>query len=71
MSVCCRVLERVWDDPFAVSFIEPVDCEMYDDYLGTCCAVMDMMQLLMTQFLHCLSICLYGAIVNSCHSGVC
>lgn len=30
---CRRVLERVWDDPFAVSFIEPVDCDTYDDYL--------------------------------------
>ena len=29
-----RVLERVWDDPFAASFIEPVDCDTYDDYLG-------------------------------------
>ena len=43
MCVCvrCRVLERVWDDPFAASFIEPVDCEMYDDYLGMCGAVAD------------------------------
>lgn len=31
-----RVLERVWDDPFAASFIEPVDCDTYDDYLGMC-----------------------------------
>jgi hypothetical protein len=34
-SVPYRVLERVWDDPFAASFIEPVDCDTYDDYLGT------------------------------------
>ena len=26
----------MWDDPFAASFIEPVDCDTYDDYLGTC-----------------------------------
>ena len=30
------MLERVWDDPFAASFIEPVDCDTYDDYLGMC-----------------------------------
>ena len=30
---CHKVLERLWDDPFAVSFIEPVDTELYDDYL--------------------------------------
>ena len=30
---CRRVLERLWDDPFAVSFVEPVDSSLYDDYL--------------------------------------
>ena len=30
---CRKVLERLWDDPFAVSFIEPVDTDQYDDYL--------------------------------------
>ena len=30
---CHKVLERLWDDPFAVSFIEPVDTDLYDDYL--------------------------------------
>ena len=30
---CRHVLERVWDDGFAVGFIDPVDTEMYDDYL--------------------------------------
>ena len=33
-SSLLRVLERVWDDPFAVSFIETVDTDTYDDYLG-------------------------------------
>jgi hypothetical protein len=30
---CRKVLERIWDDPFAASFQEPVDTELYDDYL--------------------------------------
>jgi len=30
---CRHVLERVWDDGFSVGFVDPVDTEMYDDYL--------------------------------------
>lgn len=33
MVRCRHVLERLWDDPFSVSFIEEVDTETYDDYL--------------------------------------
>ena len=32
---CRKVLERVWDDPLAAGFVEPVDTELYDDYLDT------------------------------------
>ena len=30
---CKRVLERIWDDQFAVSFRDPVDTDLYDDYV--------------------------------------
>ena len=30
---CRHVLERVWDDGFSVSFVDPVDTDTYDDYL--------------------------------------
>ena len=29
---CRRVLEKVWDDPLAVGFVEPVDTDLYEDY---------------------------------------
>lgn len=32
---CRRVLNRICDDPFASSFLEPVDTELYDDYEDT------------------------------------
>ena len=30
---CKRVVERIWEDHFAISFHEPVDTKVYDDYL--------------------------------------
>jgi SNF2 family DNA or RNA helicase len=30
---CRMVLNRIWDDPYAISFRDPVDTEEYDDYL--------------------------------------
>ena len=30
---CQRVLERIWDDPYASSFVDPVDTDLYEDYL--------------------------------------
>ena len=30
---CQRVLDRIWDDPFASSFVDPVDTDLYEDYL--------------------------------------
>eukprot|EP01035_Chromulina_nebulosa_P019284 gene19284-25143_t len=30
---CRQLLNRLWDDPFAVSFRDPVDTDVYDDYL--------------------------------------
>lgn len=30
---CRRVLERIWDDPYATSFHNPVDTDEFDDYL--------------------------------------
>lgn len=30
---CKRVLEKIWEDPYAVSFQDPVDATLYDDYL--------------------------------------
>lgn len=30
---CKMVLNRIWDDPYSVSFRDPVDTEEYDDYL--------------------------------------
>ena len=30
---CRKVLERIWEDSFASSFIEPVDVDLYEDYL--------------------------------------
>jgi hypothetical protein len=30
---CKKVLERIWDDPYAVSFVDPVDCDVFEDYL--------------------------------------
>ena len=30
---CRKILEKIWDDPYAVSFQDPVDTVLYDDYL--------------------------------------
>ena len=30
---CRKVLERIWDDPYAASFVEPVNTDLFDDYL--------------------------------------
>ena len=30
---CKKVLERIWDDPLASSFIDPVDTTLFEDYL--------------------------------------
>jgi chromodomain-helicase-DNA-binding protein 7 len=30
---CNQVLLRIWDDPYASSFVDPVDTDAYDDYL--------------------------------------
>lgn len=30
---CRKVLEKIWDDPYALSFQEPVDTNVYEDYL--------------------------------------
>jgi hypothetical protein len=30
---CRRVLEKLMEDPYSVSFVEPVDTELYNDYL--------------------------------------
>ena len=30
---CKKLLERIWDDPYAVSFVDPVDTDLFEDYL--------------------------------------
>ena len=30
---CRKVLEKIWEDPYSISFQEPVDTKLYDDYL--------------------------------------
>jgi SNF2 family DNA or RNA helicase len=30
---CRKLLERIWDDPFAVSFVDPVNTNVFEDYL--------------------------------------
>ena len=30
---CRKVLERIWDDPYAASFVDPVDTDVFEDYL--------------------------------------
>jgi hypothetical protein len=32
---CRRILEKLWEDPYASSFIDPVDTDVYEDYLDS------------------------------------